>query len=148
MGYLPSRKAAEAIGVHPNTLRAWADTGKIKYIRTASGQRRYDVDGYIRENKAVTTICYCRVSDHEQKNDLRMQEEYMQVEYPGAEIVKDIGSGLNFKNILDRAIAGDRLRVIFAHKEKSYQAVTDLARWIIERSGGEILDCDVAKVKK
>ena len=46
--YLPGRKAAEILGLHQNTLREYADSGKISCIRTESGQRRYDVDSYLR----------------------------------------------------------------------------------------------------
>ncbi|WP_049757176.1 MerR family DNA-binding transcriptional regulator [Ammonifex degensii] len=35
------RKAAEILGVHPITLRRWEKTGKIRCIRTPSGQRRF-----------------------------------------------------------------------------------------------------------
>lgn len=45
--YTTSRKACKILGVHANTLRRMADTGKIKYYKTESGQRRYDVDDYL-----------------------------------------------------------------------------------------------------
>lgn len=34
-------KACEMLGVHPNTLRRWADTGKLPYIRLPGGERRF-----------------------------------------------------------------------------------------------------------
>jgi excisionase family DNA binding protein len=34
-------KAAETLGVHPTTLRAWADRGDIASSRTAGGHRRF-----------------------------------------------------------------------------------------------------------
>jgi excisionase family DNA binding protein len=34
-------EAAQALGVHPSTLRRWADSGKITHIRTLSGRRRF-----------------------------------------------------------------------------------------------------------
>ena len=36
--------AAHALGVHINTLRSWADSGKIPSERTTGGQRRFDVE--------------------------------------------------------------------------------------------------------
>jgi predicted site-specific integrase-resolvase len=33
MKYLPSRKASEILGVHPNTLRNWAKSGTIEHIK-------------------------------------------------------------------------------------------------------------------
>lgn len=43
---LTSRNACERLGVHPNTLKKWADDGKIKYIRTPEKQRLYDVNDF------------------------------------------------------------------------------------------------------
>jgi excisionase family DNA binding protein len=33
--------AAEAIGVSPSTLRRWADAGRIRFVRTSGGHRRF-----------------------------------------------------------------------------------------------------------
>jgi len=42
---LPITKAARLLGVHPNTLRAWADQGRVRCLRVNSrGDRRFLVD--------------------------------------------------------------------------------------------------------
>jgi diguanylate cyclase (GGDEF)-like protein len=42
---LPIAKAARLLGVHPNTLRAWSDQGRIRCLRINSrGDRRYRVE--------------------------------------------------------------------------------------------------------
>ena len=42
---LPITKAARMLGVHPNTLRAWADQGRLRCLRVnARGDRRFLVD--------------------------------------------------------------------------------------------------------
>jgi excisionase family DNA binding protein len=38
---LSLQRASELLGVHPATLRIWADQGKIKSVRTAGGHRRF-----------------------------------------------------------------------------------------------------------
>ncbi|WP_244142181.1 MerR family DNA-binding transcriptional regulator [aff. Roholtiella sp. LEGE 12411] len=43
---IPLRKAVEFLGLHPNTLRKYADEGKIKSITNEAGQRLYDVESY------------------------------------------------------------------------------------------------------
>ena len=144
MDYLSTKKAAKKLGIHPNTLRKWADAGKIKYFRTLAGQRRYDIDGYLGIQRIAQTICYCRVSSHKQKDDLARQIAFMQNKFPDAKIVKDIGSGINFKRkglktILDAAIDGDCIKVVVAHRDRLARFGIDLIRWIIERSGGELL---------
>jgi excisionase family DNA binding protein len=37
-------EAAAMLGVHQNTLRRWANAGKVPYIRLPSGQRRWTVE--------------------------------------------------------------------------------------------------------
>jgi putative resolvase len=95
MKYESSRKAALILGLHPNTLRRMANDGDIETIRI-SGQRKYNVESYLGSVKS-SVVCYCRVSSHKQKDDLARQVSFMQERYPEAEIIKDIGSGINFK---------------------------------------------------
>ena len=144
MGYVPTRVAAEKLGLHPNTLRKWADAGKINHIKTASGQRRYDIDAFLGKSATAETICYCRVSSYKQKDDLCRQVAFMREKFPTAEIIKDIGSGINFKrkglrSILESAINGNKLTVVVAHKDRLCRFGFDVIQWIIERSGGEVM---------
>ncbi len=37
------RRAAEILGVHPATVRNWADSGKLPYRRTAGKHRRFNI---------------------------------------------------------------------------------------------------------
>ena len=108
--YEPSRVACKRLGVHENTLRAWADAGKIDHIRTESGQRRYDVDAFLRGRGASAEVCYCRVSSRKQRDDLARQSAFMQEKFPQAEIIEDIGDQpLPFGKLKDKFvhISGD-----------------------------------------
>ena len=44
-------KAARLLGVHPNTIRAWSDQGRLRYYRiNPRGDRRYrlgDLQGFL-----------------------------------------------------------------------------------------------------
>ena len=82
MAYLPGRKAAALLGIHQNTLRRYSDQGIIPSFKTASGQRRYDVEAFLRNGSERHTICYCRVSSHKQKIDLLRQVQFMQEQFP------------------------------------------------------------------
>ncbi|WP_293139039.1 recombinase family protein [Okeania sp. SIO3I5] len=71
----------------------------------------------------ASTVCYCRVSSAKQRDDLNRLVEFMPNQYPGAEVIKDIGSGLNFKRkglraILDRILQGDQLQIIVACRDR------------------------------
>jgi excisionase family DNA binding protein len=39
--WLSLQKASQMLGVHPSTLRQWADSGKIRTVRTPGGHRRF-----------------------------------------------------------------------------------------------------------
>ncbi|MFN4280061.1 MAG: IS607 family transposase, partial [Thermosynechococcus sp.] len=43
MAYAPLRKAGKFLSLPPNTLRKYADKGKINSIKNEAGQRLYDV---------------------------------------------------------------------------------------------------------
>jgi putative resolvase len=143
MKYYTSRDAAKALGVHPNTLRKMADAGAIETIRI-SGQRRYNVDGYFGELASANIICYCRVSSYKQKDDLERQTAFMRERYPKAEIIKDIASGLNFrrkgiKTILERAMRGEQLTVVVAHRDRLARFGSELIRFVIEHNAGQLV---------
>jgi predicted site-specific integrase-resolvase len=144
MKYYPSREASKILGVHPDSLRKWADNGEIGCIRTKSGQRRYDVESYIGKSTISTTICYCRVSSHKQRDDLERQVEFLRNQYPNAEFVKDVGSGLNFKRkglktILERAMSGTNITLVVAHQDRLARFGIDLIRQVIEQGGGKLV---------
>ncbi|MBO0613723.1 IS607 family transposase [Thiothrix fructosivorans] len=143
MKYIKGNAACELLGVCHNTLRKLADDGRIETIRV-SGQRRYNVETYLGLQQQQSTICYCRVSSHKQQDDLERQISFMQEHYPQAEIVKDIGSGLNFKRkglkaILERAMRGDKLILVVAHRDRLARFGHDVIRQVIEFNGGKLV---------
>ena len=144
MVHVPSRKAAERLGLHPQTLRRYAAQGKIPYYRNAGGQRLYDVDAYLRGRAAPAAVCYCRVSSAKQRGDLARQVEQMRERYPDAEIVSDIAGGLNWRRkglraILERLHRGDKLEVVVAHRDRLARFGFELIEWLVEQNGGQIV---------
>ena len=148
MPYVPLRKAVEVLGLSPNTLRKYADEGKISHIKNEAGQRLYNVESYIRgDSTRMATVCYCRVSSSKQRDDLIRQVTYMQSLYPDAEIIKDIGSGLNFKrkglrSLLDRLCKGDKLTLIVACRDRLALVGFELIQYLVEQNGGNIVVLD------
>lgn len=147
MKYYTSREASKILDVHANTLRKWADDGKIEAIKTAAGQRRYNLDQYLQNNQQRTIVCYCRVSSAKQRDDLARQVDFMREKYPNAEIIKDVGSGLNFKRkglktLLERAMRGDSLELVVAHRDRLARFGQDLIRQVIEFNGGKLVVLD------
>lgn len=144
MAYIQLRKAVEFLGLHPNTLRKYADEGKIKSIKNAAGQRLYDVESFQQESAKSATICYCRVSSAKQKDDLARQVEFMREQYPESEIIQDIGSGLNFKRkglqaLLVRLMRGDKLQIVTACRDRLCRFGFEIFEFMVQQNGGAIL---------
>jgi excisionase family DNA binding protein len=54
--WLSLSQAAEQLGVHPTTLRRWADEGHIQYLLTPGGHRRFaraDVEAFAQQSRQV-----------------------------------------------------------------------------------------------
>ena len=149
MQYLSAREAGRILDYTPEHLRRLANAGKIDYIRTKGGQRRYNVQAFIEDKSesTLTTVCYCRVSSTKQRDDLERQVAYMRSIYPDAEIVRDIGSGLNFKRkglktLLDRLHQGDKLQVVVAHRDRLARFGIEIIQYLVEQNGGELVVLD------
>ena len=150
MKLVPLRMACQILGMCPNTVRKCADAGLIKHVRNAAGQRLLDIDSFIKDGLPPATICYCRVSSPKQKDDLARQIVYMRQRFPDAEIVKDIGSGLNFKrkgllSLLDRLARGAKLTIVVAHKDRLARFGVELIVYMLEYNGGELVVLDRAE---
>lgn len=66
----------------------------------SSGHRRYlvsSLEGLVELSPDRKVVLYCRVSTHSQKDDLETQFIELSQKVPDAEIIKEIGSRLNFK---------------------------------------------------
>ena len=103
-----------------------------------------------RKKPTKRNICYCRVSTSSQKEDLERQVEFFRCKYPNHEIIKDIGSGLNFKrkgfnSILDFAIKGDIGEVVVTHKDRLGRIGFELVLRIIESTSKN--RCSVLRIK-
>ncbi len=130
-----------------SSLRRWESEGKLKAIRTPGGQRRYSLEQVEKaagQPKPVVTVCYARVSTNSQRDDLERQIEFLRSRFPEAELLSDVGSGLNFRRrrflaILDRILTGDVQRLVVAHRDRLVRFGFELVKWICERTGCEFV---------
>ena len=156
VNYVPPRVASNKLGVSTRTLERWLDSGKIQGIKTPGGQRRYDLNSVVsipsnKKDRDRSTILYARVSSRSQKADLEQQVQFLQSRYPDAEIIKDIGSGLNFKrkglqSLLDRVISGSCKYIVVAHKDRLCRFGFDLISWLCSKFQTKILVLDEKKL--
>jgi predicted site-specific integrase-resolvase len=145
--FVKPNEAANTLGVCLRTLRRWEAEGKINTVRTPSGQRRYDIEKFIKEEsedgRRRATVIYARVSTRPQIKDLHRQVERLSVLYPGAEVIKEVAGGLNLRrkgllSLLGRVLKGDIKVIVVAHKDRLARFGFDLIEWLCETH-----DCQV-----
>jgi predicted site-specific integrase-resolvase len=149
--FITSKKATEILGIHINTLRNWEANNQIESIRTPGNTRLYNIDSFLLERSTELSskrnICYSRVSSRPQLKELENQVEFLKSKYPSHDVIKDIGSGLNYKrkglqSILELAMQGNLGEVVVAHKDRLCRFGIELIQFIIESSGGSLVVLD------
>lgn len=140
--YVTLKVAKQLTGLCGNTLRKYADEGKIPHYRLPNGDRRFDVSDFCNSKSSI--VCYARVSSPKQRDHLRNQAEYLAERYPQAEIVQEVGSGLNFKrkglrSILERAVRGERITLVVSYRDRLARFGFELVEFILGLSKGEVV---------
>lgn len=147
--FITPYEASRMLKVTQRTLVNWDYQGKIKTFRTKGNHRRFllsdvlELQGYHPEDTRKK-ICYCRVSTRKQKEDLNRQEEFFRHKFPDHDIIKDFGSGLNFKrkglnSILDDAFKGNIQELVITHKDRLCRYGYHLIERIIQHRNGKIV---------
>lgn len=127
------KEACEYLKISKSTIHRWEREGLISSIRTVGKHRRYQkfeldrVLGKEKVSKDLLIIGYCRVSTTGQTDDLDRQanliELYCASKGYNFEIIKDIGSGLNYNKkgfrklinlILERKIS----KIVLNYKDR------------------------------
>lgn len=143
--YLTPQEVKQKYGYHPKTLADWADQGKIECIKSPGGHRRYLASSLENLNpKLNKVINYARVSTPGQKEDLKVQIEYLGSRYPGCETISDVGSGLNFKRkkflqLMERVLKREITTIVVAHKDRLVRFGFDFVEWFCNQHGCSII---------
>lgn len=127
-------EAAKLLNVNEKTLQRWDREGKLSAKRLKNNRRYYteeqinDFLGIEQPQKVGETVIYARVSSHNQKDDLSSQVEFLtnyakERSYNVDRIIKEIGSGLNYKrkkwnSLLLDISKGVVTKVIVSHKDR------------------------------
>lgn len=145
--FVTRKEVLKILKIHYHTLYSMVKRGEIETLKI--GKRNlYNLDKFLRDkgvtNKKKQKICYCRVSSNKQKEDLERQINFMKEKYPDYEIIKDIGSGLNFKRrglnkIIEIAINGELEELLITYKDRLCRIGFELIENIIKKySNGKI----------
>lgn len=150
--YVKAAEYARRFAVNPQTLRRWADAGKINFQWSPGGIRLYelptatDADGHSFQKKKVV---YARVSSAKQKDDLQRQADYLLSRFPDYHLVTDIGSGINWRRkgllaLLDEADAGALQEVVVASRDRLCRFAFELIQHIFTQRGVKLVVLDAA----
>jgi len=143
-------EAAALLGVSVVTLRKWEASGELLPDRkTRGGTRYYNAARLLGLGDAdCPTLCYARVSSHDQKSDLDRQQEMLET-YCAAkgwrtEVIRDLGSGMNFNNkglhrLLEIILRRKTKRLVITHKDCLLRFGSELVFAICELQGIEIV---------
>lgn len=145
--WVPARKATRLLGVHINTLRNWDRDNKIETKRTPGNHRLFNVETFCDpedQKKDRRDYIYARVSSRKQIADLERQIASMSAEYPQHKIIRDVGSGINWKRpglkTLLRLCMERKVReVVVAHRDRLSRLAFDLIEFIVKETGGKLV---------
>jgi predicted site-specific integrase-resolvase len=149
MSKLTISEAAQLKGVSVSTLRRWEAEGKLIPERTANGHRRYNMAQLLNlKPDGSLTVCYARVSSHDQKGDLERQKQVLELFCSTHgwqfQVIEDLGSGLNYsKHGLQRLIKmitnNQVERLVITHKDRLLRFGSELIFSLCEHFGTEII---------
>ena len=146
-------KAAEILGVHPETLRRWERMGKIEVERTPTNRRQYDLSKLYQiapraSDGSGSTLAYARVSSRDQKDDLETQvsllEAYCAANRWEYRVLTDIGSGMNYnkrglRTLIKSICLGDTDRLVLVHKDRLLRFGSEMIFSLCETFGVEVV---------
>lgn len=140
-------EASEIYGVTINTIRRWCDNGSVESKRTPGNQRVVFVSSknvFTSSEKTKTDYIYVRVSSPKQKPDMERQLSFLQSKYPGCTVIKDIGSGLNYKRkgllrLLEKSNNGEVRQVTVFSKDRLCRFGFELLQWLFLQNGTKLV---------
>ena len=149
--YTP-QQLSKLLNVSPSTLKHWEVLGKIKASKKKGGYRRY-LYSVPEPNDHKKSFIYARVSSQKQKADLERQVATLKATYPTFEVVKDIGSGINFKRrglltLLDRLLTGNVSQVVVAHRDRLTRFGFELFELLFKRFGATLTVLSDSNIKE
>lgn len=141
--YVVAKVACKYYNVSDNTLRRWAESGKIEYTKTEGGHHRYKIPD-TDEAQARVSCVYARVSARKQEEDLTRQVESLSKEYPNHTVYKDIGSGINFhrkgfQTLVERVIRGEIKEVVVANRDRLTRFGFEFVEWLFQKYNTQII---------
>ena len=146
--------AAKMLGTTPGQLRRWEANGELLPARkTQGGTRYYAIADLFGRSAAASpeeplTVCYARVSSHDQKADLDRQqaalEAYCATKGWRTRVIRDLGSGMNYRKkglqeLLELILHRRFERLVITHQDRLLRFGAELVFTLCELQGIEIV---------
>ena len=150
--YFSIGETADYFGVSVDTIRRWETEGRITSVRTKGGHRRFLASALAGEEEKQRNekpaLCYARVSTREKKDDLERQANaliaYCENKSWQVELIKDIGSGLNYKKrglnkLIEKILNQEISRVVITDKDRLLRFGSELIFALCSHSEVEVI---------
>lgn len=152
--YITGKQAGKKFGYNPRTISRWALAGKIRYITSSGGHKRFlvaDLENISQGIDSRQVILYARVSTATQKDDLDTQRKYLSSFYPQAKVISDLGSGLNFKRrnfieLMEMVANQEVSKIVVGHKDRLCRFGFDFVEWYCNQNKCQIEVLDNLKL--
>ena len=158
--FISIKQASKIFGIPSQTLRRWNNSNQLKSSRTPSNIRMFrvadikkiigvdDFQNPLEKKK----IIYCRVSSPKQRDDLERQINCLKQLYPSYDIIKDIGSGINFnrkglQTLLVYAMSNQLGEVVVAHKDRIARFGFEIIEFVLQQNNAKITILDQSEGK-
>ena len=150
MNYKKSGEICKLLKITPTTLNRWIKEGKIQYQKINSRKFLYDIDSIIKpiETERIN-ILYSRVSNSNQKQDLKRQTELIKSYMIAKGIIPDlifeeIASGMNenrkqLNEIIDLIINKKIEKIYITYKDRLTRFGFDYFKNLCEKFNTEII---------
>jgi predicted site-specific integrase-resolvase len=148
-------KYAKQIGISYRTAQTWFSNGDIDGAYQMPSGTIIVPDKTIMVNKPPYIVIYARVSSSENKKNLDTQADRLQQYanmrgYQVAEIIKEIGSGINDnRSKLNRLLSNEKVtRIIIEHKDRLTRFGFNYIKILLQRANCEIEIINSAETSK
>lgn len=161
MELLSIGKFAKTVGVTTTTLRRMHQSDELIPAHISNGGTRYYSTEQLKlfqsSNNERIVIGYCRVSTPSQKDDLETQvqnvKSYMYAKGYKFDIIKDIGSGINYKKkglkeLINRIENNEVSKVVILYKDRLIRFGFELIEYLCEINNVEIEVIDNSECSK
>ena len=136
--WMTTTRIARREKVTSQTVRRWIEGGRYQGLeRTPGGHCR------VRVPVDPDTFPCARVSGARQESSLDTRERLLRERHADGRVVRDVGSGVDFRRrglvaLLERALRGEAVHVVAATSDRITRSGYPLIRHVIELSGGSI----------